>query len=486
MNNNKTIVVKSFFWKFFERFGTQFFNFIISVVLARLLLPEQYGVVSLIIIFINVCNVIIDGGLNTALIQKKQADNTDFSTIFYFSIFISILLYGLLFLFAPFIASFYNEPILSEIIRVLGLNLPFYGINSIQRAFVSKHMLFNKLFYSSFIAVVLSGFIGISLAYKGFGVWALVVQNISNTVTTCIVMWYTIKWRPAIIFSVSRFIDLFDYGWKIFMANFITVIFVEIRKLFIGKLYTPSSLAYYERGEHFPSLIMNNIFVSIQTILLPVFSDCQDDISKVKSMMRRFTKMSCFVIYPLMVGMIVTAEPLVRMLLGNNWIGVVPFIQIMCIANFFRPITLSNWEAIKALGYSGITLKLEILKKIVDIVILLISINIGVLAIAWGIVLFNFISIFINLAPNVKLLNYKISEQLLDALPTTIISILMGFIIYLMTFIHASDICLFMLQVILGIITYFTFCWLFKEESFMYILAIVKNKKSNIKKSKIK
>lgn len=476
MGINRGIVISSFFWKFFERLGAQLVSFAVSIILARLLLPEQYGAIALIMIFINVCNVIIDGGLNTALVQKKNADNIDFSTILYASILISVILYIVLFFLAPYIANFYEQPQLKDVIRVLGAGLFFYAINSIQRAYVSKYMLFDKLFYSSFIAVILSGIIGIFLAYRNAGIWALVAQNLSCTIITCVVMWFTIKWRPILVFSIERFSGLFSYGWKIFTANFITVIFVEIRKLFIGKLYSPSSLAYYEKGEQFPSLIMNNIFTSIQSILLPTFSEFQDDKLKVKTMMRRATKMSCFVIYPLMVGMIVTAKPLVYILLGEKWIGVVPFVQIMCIANFFRPITLSNWEAIKALGYSGITLKLEVVKKIVDIVILLVSIKFGVTAIAWGMVLFNFLCVFINLAPNVKLLNYKIHEQILDAVPTLLLSIVMGVIIFLISFASFSHFELLIAQICVGCIAYIMLCHIFKEESYIYILNLVKTK----------
>ena len=476
MEINRNIVIKSLFWKFFERLGSQLVSVVVSIILARLLLPEQYGAIALIMIFINVCNVIIDGGLNTALIQKKNADNIDFSTILYSSILISSILYAILFLLAPYIAEFYHLPILQNVIRVLGINLFFYAINSIQRAFVSKYMLFNKLFYSSFISVVISGLIGILLAYENFGIWALVAQNLSCTIITCVVMWFTIKWRPILQFSFERFYKLFSYGWKILMANLIPVIFVEIRKLFIGKLYTPSNLAYYEKGEQFPSLIMNNIFTSIQTILLPTLSECQDDRVRVKAIMRRSTKMSCFIIYPLMVGLIVTAEPLINILLGDKWQEVIPYMQIMCVANFFRPITISNWEAIKALGYSGITLKLEVVKKVVDIVILLISINLGVKAIAWGMVVFNFLCIFINLSPNVKLLNYKIHEQIFDAVPTLMIAVIMGVIIFLLRYTDLGNLSLLCSQILVGVTSYMFLCHMFKEESYTYLLSLVKTK----------
>ena len=385
MQISRATVIKSFFWKFFERIGFQLMNFVVTIVLARLLLPEQYAAISLIMIFINICNVIIDGGLNTALVQKKDSDDVDFSTIFYISLVVAALLYLLLYFTAPGIAAFYDMPHLVPVIRVLGVNLFFYVFNSIQRAYVSKHMLFDKLFYGSISAVIVSGAIGIYLAYRGWGIWALVGQNLVSQVVGCLVLWFAIKWRPVLKFSVDRLKVLFDYGWKILGTNLITVLFVEIRKMCIGKLYTPSSLAYYEKGEHFPNLVMSNIFASVQSVMFPTFSKSQDDAASVKNIMRRSTKMLCFVIYPLMVGMIFAAEPIVRLLLTEKWMPVADFIKIMSIANFFRPISIINWEAIKALGHSGITFKLEIVKKVIDVIILLVSISYGVYAIAWDI-----------------------------------------------------------------------------------------------------
>lgn len=382
-------IIKSFLWKLFERISAQLIQFVITIVLARLLLPSEYGIIALIAIFISLCDVIIDGGLNTALIQKKDADNSDFSTIFYFSLGMALFLYVVMFFSAPLIDRFYSQHELVPVIRVLSISLLFYAFNSIQRAYVSKKMLFQRLFYSSLGSIILSGIIGIYMAYQGYGVWALVAQNVSNQIFTTLIMWYAVRWRPVLIFSVERFKGLFDYGWKIFGANLITALFVNARKLVIGKFYAPASLAYYERGDQLPALFMNNIFTSVQAILLPTLSEEQDNRSHVKAMMRRSTKLSCFFIYPIMVGMIVAAKPLVILLLTEKWLPVVEFVQILCIANFFRPITIANWEVIKALGYSGITLKLEMIKKVVDISILIISAMIGVYAIAWGCVLFN-------------------------------------------------------------------------------------------------
>lgn len=474
MSYSRGSIIKSFLWKLFERSSTQLIQFVVTIVLARLLLPSEYGTIALIAIFIQLCDVIVDGGLNTALIQKKNADNVDFSTIFFFSLGLSGLMYGILFWGAYSIALFYRQPNLVPIIRVLGLSLPFSAFNSIQRAYVSRNMLFQRLFYSSFGGVFISGLLGILLALRGFGVWALVAQSVINQVFTTVIMWFTVRWRPRFCFSTNRLKVLFSYGWKILGANFITTVFVNIRKLVIGKYFSAASLAYYEKGDQLPSLVMNNVFSSVQTILLPAFSDVQDDRLRVKQMMRRSTKLSCFFIYPLMAGMIVSAKPLVVLLLTEKWLSVVPFVQILCIANFFRPITLSNWEAIKALGYSDITLKLEIVKKIVDVLILVVSVIFGVYAIAWGCVLFNFVCVFINLAPNKKLLDYGVKEQAKDALPTLLIALIMGGGIYGIQLLPIPNIMVLLLQIFFGVILYAGLCLLFKEESMMYILQVAK------------
>lgn len=473
----RSTIVKSFFWKFFERISTQLVQFVVTIVLARLLLPSEYGTIALITVFIALCDVIIDGGLNTALIQKKDADILDFSTIFFFSLGMAGLLYGVMYFGSPLIAALYKQGELIPVIRVLSLSLFFSAINSIQRAYVSKKMLFQRLFYSSIGAIILSGAIGIYMAYHGYGVWALVGQNVSGQIFTTLIMWYTIRWRPIMQFSIERFKRLFSYGWKILGANFITALFVNVRKLVIGKFFTPASLAYYEKGEQLPAMFMNNMFTSVQTILLPTFSESQDDRQRVKAMMRRSTKLSCFFIYPMMVLMIVAAKPLVLFLLTEKWLPAVEFVQILCVANFFRPITLSNWEAIKALGYSGITLKLEITKKVADITILIISAMMGVYAIAWGCVLFNFLCVFINLAPNKKLLDYGVKEQIIDAVPTLLIALIMGAVVYWVQLMSMSNFLTIIVQFMLGTFLYGSISYLVKEESCMYLLNAFKQQK---------
>lgn len=475
MAYSRSQVIKSFFWKLLERSGTQIITFIVSIILARLLEPSEYGIIAIITIFINLVNVFVDGGLNTALIQKKNSDNTDFSTILYCSLFISFIFYFVLFLTAPYIATFYDKEEITVILRITSITIPFCAYNSIQRAFVSKHLLFKKLFICSLFAVSISGVIGIVMAYAGYGVWALVAQTVSSQVLTTLIMYWIIPWRPIKVFSFLRFKSLFGYGWKIFVTNFIIAIYNDIRGIVIGKLYQPASLAFFEKGKQFPALLMGNINTSLQTILFPVLSEEQDEHSRVKSIMRSSTTISCLFIFPLLIGLFVVSRPLILLLLTEKWLPAVDFLRIFCIAYLLMPMQIANLEAIKSMGYSNITLRLEIIKKIIETIILIVSFLIGIKAVAWGIVVYNAICLAINLYPNVRLLDYKISEQVKDVFPTLAASLIMGISIYWIQFLPISQMLILTIQFILGSAIYFFLCKLFRIESFMYVSNIVKN-----------
>lgn len=469
MSTSRSTIIWSMIWRLLEKSSVQIVSFVVTVVLARLLLPEDYGLIALIAIFIALSDVIIDGGLNMALIQKKDADNTDFSTVFFVSLALAVVVYLILCFAAPRIADFYHTSGLVPIIRVLSVSLFFYAFNSIQRAYVSRRMMFRQMCYCNLLAVSLSGVLGIILAYKGFGVWALVVQSISNIFLSSFIMWFVIHWRPSLSFSVARLKGLFSFGWKIFVSNFIVTLFVKLRALIIGRMYQPATLAYYDKGNQFPGLVSDTVCGAIQSILFPAFSEVQDDRFKVKSMMRRSINVSCLFMFPFMAGLIAVAKPLVLVLLTEKWLSCVPFIQIICIANFFRPITIPNGQAITAMGYSGITLKLEIIRKIVDVTILVISCQIGVIAIAWGVVVFNFVCLFINLIPNIRLLRYSILEQLRDVLPQFVASLVMCVCIYWVSFTNISPFLQLAIQIPLGAAIYFIICKLFRIEGYCYV-----------------
>ena len=462
-------VINSFVWKFIERIGTQSVSFVVSIILARMLMPSDYGYIAIIMTFISFANVIIEGGLNSALIQKKECDNIDYSTVVFVSILASTILYSILYFIAPYIGAFYNYNQLTAILRVLGIVLFFGAVNSVQNAFLVKNLQFKKLFYSSFSSVIVSAIIGISMAKIGFGIWALVAQNIALIFTTMIVMWFTVKWRPEFHCSFIRFKQLYSFGWKIFATNTIITIFLNIRSLIIGRVYSSSSLAFFDRGKSLPSIAIDNINTSIQSVMFPVLSMRQDSTDGVKQMMSRSIRVSSYIIYPILIGLIVIAEPLVKLLLTNKWLPAVPYVQIFCVANLFMPIQNVNMVAIKALGYSSIILNLEIIKKIIELTILIISVKINVIAIAWGVAIYNFICIFINLYPTKKILNYSYREQISDVTPPCLISVLMGVIIYPIQIYCDNTFITIILSITGGIIIYILISKLLNIDSYKYL-----------------
>lgn len=470
---NRQTIIYSLFWKFFERCSVQIISFIVTIVLARLLDPNEYGTIALVLVFVNVAGVIVEGGLNTALIQKKNSDQLDFSTIFYASILVSGILYFILYLSAPWIASFYNTPSLELVVKVLGISLLFYAVNSIQKSFLTKHFQFKKMFYSSLWGVTISGVIGIYLAWLGYGIWALVMQSVLIQVFTTIIMGFTVKWTPSLQFSWNRFKNLFNFGWKILVTNLLINLTINVRSLLIGKVYNASSLALFDRGKQFPALIIDNINTSIQSVIFPVLSNLQDNKDSVKSMVQRSIRTSTFVIFPLVVVLGVLAEPLILSLLTDKWLGAVPYVRIFCCAYFFMPMQIANLEAIKSLGFSGTTLKLEILKKGVELLILVITIRTNVELIAWGVVLYNILTLIINIRPNSKFLNYGFSNQIKDVIPSLIISLLMGVLLFLLTLIPVQPIFKLTGGLISALVIYWILAAITHNETYLYLKDIL-------------
>ena len=328
-DNSKSSVISSLVWKFLERIGTQGVQFIVAIVLARLLLPSDYGAVTMITVFIAISNTFVQSGFSTSLIQKKNSDDLDFSSVFYASLAIATVLYLLLFFLAPAIANFYRLPIIKDVLRVLALTLFIGAINSVQNAKISKEMKFKKLFISSLGAIFCSGTIGILLAYMGYGVWALVAQQIVNQLASVIILWFTSGWKPKLIFSFKRLKGLFSYGWKILCSGLIDTLYKNSYNLVIGKVFNSETLGLYNKGEQFPKLISVNVDGAIGSVMLPAYSKEQDDKEKVKKMVRRAIVTSALIIFPMMIGLAATANSIVEILLTKKWNGCVIFMQIM-------------------------------------------------------------------------------------------------------------------------------------------------------------
>ena len=477
-DNQSKITAKSttsnFLWRFMERCGAQGVTFIVSIVLARLLDPKVYGTVALVTVFTAILQVFVDSGFGNALVQKKNADNIDFSTVFFFNITVCTALYLIMFFCAPFIASFYKMPELTPVVRVMSLTLIISGVKNIQQSYVSKNLLFKKFFFATLGGTVGAAFIGIGMAYAGFGVWAIVAQNLFNQLVDTIILWVTVKWRPQLVFSFKRLKGLFSYGWKLLVSSLLDTGYNNLRQLIIGKLYTAKDLSFFNKGQSFPNMIVTNINSSIDSVLLPTMSAEQDDKSRVRAMTRRAIKTSTYIMMPLMMGLAVCAEPLVSLILTDKWLPCVPFLRIFCFTYAFYPIHTANLNAIKAMGRSDMFLKLEIAKKAFGLVVLVSTMWFGVIWMAYSLLLTSLFSQIINSFPNKKLLEYGYIQQLKDMLPQIALSCAMGFCVYLLNYVGLPVIVTLILQVAVGAVLYITLSKVFKIESFKYVLNMLK------------
>lgn len=470
----KQKVFSNIIWRFAERVGAQLIGFVLSVILARILEPSAYGEVALITAFLSILQVFVDGGLGNALIQKKDADALDFSSVFYFNVVFCAVIYAGTFLAAPYIASFYRNDSLTPMIRVMCIMILISGVENVQQAYVSRTLQFKKFFFTTLIGTVLSAVIGIIMALRGFGVWALIAQTLINGIIDTILVWTIVKWRPQRIFSIKRVMSLFSYGWKLLASNLLNTVYSNIRQLIIGRLYSSEELAYYNRGRNVPNLIVANVNTSIDSVLFPVMSAKQDDKAEMKNMVRRAIMTSNYIMAPLMIGLASIAEPVIRLIFTEKWLPCVPYLRIFCIIYVFQPIHTANTNAIKAMGRSDVFLKLEIIKKVIEIAILLASVRFGVMVIAYSYLANTVLNQVINSWPNWKMLNYKYLEQLRDILPSTLLAVGMGICVYGISLFGWNDLLTVAVQVLLGAALYALGSVIFKLEAFRYLWDILK------------
>ena len=478
MANTKEKVVKNMVWRFAERIGAQGISLIVSILLARILTPKDYGTIALITVFVAILQVFVDSGLGNALIQKKDADDLDYSTVFYFNMGMCIVVYLLLFFAAPYIASFYNDLSLTPVIRVIGLTLIVSGVKNIQQAYVSSHMLFKRFFYATLGGTLFSGILGVFMAYKGYGVWALVAQQLSNATIDTLILWITVKWRPKKMYSWERWKTLFSFGWKLLVSALIDTTYVNLRNLVIGKKYTKSDLAYFDNGQKIPKMVVSNVNASIGSVLFPALSQEQHRPDLVKAHTRRAIKMSSYVLWPALLGVAACAEPLISIVLTDKWLPAVPYLRIACFTFGLWPIHTTNLQAINAMGRSDYFLKLEIIKKVIGITALFIAMPHGVMAIAISGIITGIISTIVNSWPNKSLLNYTYFEQIKDIMPSLLLSSAMAYVVHLWILLDLKSWQLLLLQIPTGIIVYIAGSKLFKFEDYDYLINSIKSWKA--------
>lgn len=474
--SNKGGFVSGVFWSYSEKFGAEIVGFIVSVVLARLLSPEHYGTIALVNVFILIANTFVTQGFGNSLIQKKDADDLDFSSIFFFSLGFSIVLYFVLFFTAPLIGSFYSDPSLVPVVRVMALRLPIAAANSIQRAYVAKNMMFRKFFFATLGGTLVAAAVGITMAYMGCGVWALVAQYLINATIDTLVLFLTVKWYPKLMFSFARARSLISYGWKLLGAALLNTLYSNLSNLLIAKKYSTADLAYYSKGYNYPRLIADNINASVSEVLFPYLSKQQDDRERLKSTLRYTNRVLMFIISPLLVGFALVAEPLIRALLTDKWLPCAPFIVVMCAVWLLQPIQSSFIQAMKAIGTSGLYLKLEIVKKIVSLGILLVAVFCfgDPIFIAYSLLIGQVMAILINLSFSVKLFSYSVLEQLGDCLLAPLLSLVMIVPIYFINQYVPNLYLSLALQVLAGSGTYILLNLIFKPEGYRGFLKVVK------------
>lgn len=466
----------AFFWKFLERFGVYFVQFAVSIILARILGPEKYGFVAIVNVFIAFATVFVQNGMNSAIIQKKNLTNEEVSSVFYINIILAIFLYLCLFFLAAPIASFYGNPQLRIVLRVLGLILLPCSITTIQTALIEKNFRFKKLFFCSFSAVILSGTAGIISAYMGLGVWALVIQQMVYRVSVMLALIIVQRWIPKPYISWTKAKPLMQFGWKILLAALIDVGYKNLRELIIGKKYGQEDLALYDKGKRFPEMIVSNVNGSIQSVLLPKLSVHKDDRKEVKKIVKSVIKISSFFIIPMMVGFALVAQPMIDVLLGEEWKFCVPYLRWFCFAFAFWPLHTANIQTMTALGYSSKVLILEIIKKAMGIIIILVTVWFSPLVMAAGYAASSVVSAFINAFPNKKLIHYSIFEQVKDILPCLLCAMVMGCGVYALGLLSIPSIWLLLIQIFAGVIIYFGMALLLKLEAAKLGLNLIKSK----------
>lgn len=455
MSNLKQQVVKGFAWALLERFSMQGVSFLISMILARLLTPEDYGTIALLMIFISISQVFADSGFGNALIQKKNATEEDFNSVFYLSLIMSTFIYGILFCLAPWVARFYETPELVALLRFLGLSIIINAVNSIQNAELSRKLLFHLSFRISLISLGATAVTGVMLAYLGYGPWALAWSTMVGALVGVLTRWYFIAWRPQWMFSWSSIRQLFRYGWKLTVSALLDVGYRDLSALLIGKLYSREDLAFVNRGRALPQMAMDSINGTLGRVAFPALAQLQDQREKVRETMRRMMVSSTFFVFPLMAGLAICAPSLVPLLFGEQWIPVAPYVRLTCFSFALWPFHTINLQAIMALGRSDLFLKLEIIKKIIGLIAIFATVKFGVWwMIAVGAFVTGPMGVIINSWPNRQLLHYTIGMQVKDIFPSALLCGGMAVLLVPMAYLPLPPWVILLLQIPMGMVVY--------------------------------
>lgn len=463
-------------WTFTQQFGNQLISFVVSVLLARLLLPEEFGLVGMILVFYTVGRSLMQSGLTQSLIRTKELDQVDFSTVFYFNIVASGIIYLLVFFLAPLIAEFYNQPILISIVRVYCTIFILDAISSVQRTRLDKAMDFKTQALIAIPSTVIGGVVGISMAYMDYGVWSLVWNAIVTSLVGSIQFWIYSGWTPSLVFSVSKFKEHFSFGYKLTLSGILDKIFSNIYLIIIGRYFSAAQVGYYTRAETMNQLPVNNITLALSKVTFPLFSSIQDDDIRLKSVYKQIMQMVVFVVAPLLIGLAVLAEPTFRFLFTEKWLPAVPYFQILCITGILYPIHVYNINVLKVKGRSDLVLKLELVKKILVIIVIAIVLQYGIFGLLYGQVFLSLVFFFINASYTGRFINYNVIEQTKDIAPIILLSFFCGYLLWLLDdnfFISLNDFPRILIGMTFGGLLYLGLSYFLKLDSFFSFKKII-------------
>lgn len=467
-------------WKFMERMSAQLVSMVVAILLARLLEPEDYSVVSIVTVFFNFANVFISGGFNAALIQKNDADEEDYSSVLFLSVAVALGLYALLFVAAPWIAEMYRKPVLVRVIRIMGLILPVNALKSIVCAYISAQLQFRKFFFATLGGTLISAVVGISMAHMGFGSWALVAQQMTNTVIDTLILWLITRFPLVMRLSVVRLRGLFSYGWRIFVSSAVAAAYKEVNPLFIGLKYSGVDLAFYTKGKGFPDMLSTVCNSTLSAVLFPVLSKVQDDKEALLRGTRRFIRVGSFLIFPAMLGFLMIADNFVLLLLTEKWLPAARYIRIFCITEMFAPIHCGNCEVIKAMGRSDLYLKMEIIKKTCYFVIIgaAMVLTETSFALACSMLICSAVALIVNSIPNIRLLGYRVRDQLRDILPNLLCALGMCLAVHQVRLDAVPVVLEMLVQILTGAVSYILIGLVTNNESMEYIWKYVRQRLS--------
>lgn len=478
--NLKNRALSSFFWKFLERSGYYAVQFVVQLVLARILSPSDFGAIAIVIAFVNVMNVFVQSGLNTALIQAKEVSDEDRSTVFWISFGVSVVCYLLIFATAPLISGYYKIDYLTQLLRIMSVLVFINAFNSVQVALVMRELRTRLLMRATLISCVISGTSGIVIALAGGGVWALAIQQIVYQVSSCVVLSFHVKWFPRMTFSAGRARSLFSFSWKLLISSLLDTLYQGGYDLAIGKAFSSSKLGYFSQGKKLPSTLCTLFDNSTKTVLLSVASKVQEDKYAIKMVTRRAMMLSTYAIAPIMMMLTLLSGPLIVLLFGEKWGPATPYMQLMCVCYAFWPVHTSNLQALNAMGRSDIFLKLEVVKKAIGIAILVITLiaTNSLYIVVLGKVLGSLLSILVNAHPARKHLGYSFVEQVKDIAPAYLISAASAVVSFVPVFILGETAFAYIFQTIIFIIMFLLISTAVKSEALLYIVNTIKDKLS--------